>query len=631
MATHAGKISGFYCKGNDWYCNTSLPSDVTLVLDGVNFHLHKFPLISRCGKVAKFIEQSPSTSDKTLEITLKEFPGAVDTFLAAVKFCYGHRIEFTPRNIVSLYCAADYLDMTDDFGEDNLLSKSEIFFHKQVLKSWKNCILALRSCEPVFPRLDKLHIIIRCLDALSVMVCTDPSLFGWPMMMYGSLQSPGGSILWNGINTGAKIHSFESDWWFEDVSFLGVELFERLIRTMDAKGIRSETLVRAIMHYCKKYLPGLDRWKGGQVGISRTVTSFTMTPAVVDQLFLLERVVKLLPEKKGKAFCRFLLGLLRVALILGANNACLDSLERRIGIQLELATLDGLLIPSYSDSDNLYDTDCVERMICIFVLSEAKFTSISPSSLDQETSPVTVRWKKVAKLVDSYIAEVASDVNLKPKKVRSLAEALPETSRSLHDGLYRALDIYFKTHPWLSEKEREQLCSIIDYQKLSIDACAHASHNERLPLRVTFQVLYFEQIQLKMALARYRHVLDAQNAPAASLVETSGQIFQRDGWVTLVRENHVLKTDMERMRPRVEELEQEFGKIKEEMKRVAKPHNYLSSPRIIARRNGCNLFVRHSNAQSDVLESMTPTPRASVDQARPSTPHSRNRRSFSLL
>ncbi|CAL1404092.1 unnamed protein product [Linum trigynum] len=46
--------------------------------------------------------------------------------------------------------------------------------------------------------------------------------------------------------------------------------------------------------------------------------------------------------------------------------------------------------------------------------------------------------------MDVYLAEVASDVNLKPGKIRSLAEALPESSRSFHDGLYRALDIYFK-------------------------------------------------------------------------------------------------------------------------------------------------------------------------------------------
>ncbi|KAL3850346.1 hypothetical protein ACJIZ3_012228 [Penstemon smallii] len=629
-----GKFPRFHREGNDWFCDARLPSDITLVVDGVNFHLHKFPLISRCGRIASIVEESESTTNDAFKITLEDFPGGHDTFFIIVKFCYGGRVEFTPRHVVMLYCAADYLDMTNNFGEDNLLSKSENYFHKHILRHWKDCILALQSCEPVIPRAENLQIISRCLTTLSVMVCTDPSLFGWPMMMYGSLQSPGGSILWNGINTGAKIHSTESDWWFEDISYLSVNLFERLIQTMEAKGISPENLTRAIMYYCKKHLPGLGRWQGGQSGNARTVASFSMTPAAVDQRVLLESVVKLLPEKKGKSFCRFLFGLLRVGLILGVSNSCQDSLERRIGIQLELATLDGLLIPSYSDTDTLYNTDCVERMINHFVSSEPSFTSISPSSFDQETSPLSGRLKRVAKLVDNYIAEVASDVNLKPAKIRYLAEALPESSRSLHDGLYRALDIYFKTHLWLSDKEREQLCSIIDFQKLSIDACAHASQNERLPLRIVLQVLFFEQMQLRTALASCLHVLDAENAPPASTTvpnEMAGQIVQREGWVTVVRENRVLKVDMERMRSRVGELEEEFGKIKDEMKKVTKSHSYLRSPRFVARRIGCKLLPRSSDADMDVVESTSATPRASVERARSSTHRGRHQKSLSLV
>jgi hypothetical protein len=76
--------------------------------------------------------------------------------------------------------------------------------------------------------------------------------------------------------------------------------------------------------------------------------------------------------------------------------------------------------------------------------SESRITLFSPSSLDPETSPSSEPLRKVAKLIDNYIAEVASDIHLKPRKIRSLAEALPESSRPLHDGLYRALDIYFK-------------------------------------------------------------------------------------------------------------------------------------------------------------------------------------------
>jgi hypothetical protein len=264
------------------------------------------------------------------------------------------------------------------------------------------------------------------------------------MMMYGSLQSPGGSILWNGINTGARIQSVESDWWFEDTSYLSVGLFERLINTMETRGIRPEILVGAIMYYARKYLPGLGRWQSGQSRKTRTFASFSLTPAVVDQKVLIETIEKLIPEKKGKSFCRFLLGLLRVALILGVNQMCKDSLERRVGMQLEVATLDSLLIPAYSDSDTLYNVDCVERIIHHFMASESRITLFSPSSLDPETSPSSEPLRKVAKLIDNYIAEVASDIHLKPRKIRSLAEALPESSRPLHDGLYRALDIYFK-------------------------------------------------------------------------------------------------------------------------------------------------------------------------------------------
>lgn len=190
-----------------------------------------------------------------------------------------------------------------------------------------------------------------------------------------------------------------------------------------------------------------------------------------------------------------------------------------------------------------------------------------------------------------------------------------------------------QAHPWLSEKEKDELCNIIDYQKLSIDACAHASQNERLPLRVVLQVLFFEQMQLRTVLAGCLHVLDTESAPAGPLTvptEMAGQIVQRDGWVTVVRENQVLKVDMENMRSRVGELEEEFSKIKEEMKRVTKSHSSLSSPRLVARKIGCKLLPRPSDAQPDTADSIGPTPRTSVEQSRPSR-HLRHRKSFSLF
>lgn len=186
--------------------------------------------------------------------------------------------------------------------------------------------------------------------------------------------------------------------------------------------------------------------------------------------------------------------------------------------------------------------------------------------------------------------------------------------------------ILMQAHPWLSDKEKEQLCNIIDFQKLSIDACAHASHNQRLPLRIVLQVLFFEQMQLRRALAGSYAFDDGSRAPADQLTATDDlatRVVQRDGWVTVVRENQVLKVDLESMRSRVGELEEEFNRMKQKVKRVTKSHSSLASPRFVVVRPECNPLPRSSNARADIIESTAPSPRASVEQER-SSHHSRH-------
>lgn len=52
----------------------------------------------------------------------------------------------------------------------------------------------------------------------------------------------------------------------------------------------------------------------------------------------------------------------------------------------------------------------------------------------------------VSKLLDNYLAEIASEPNLTISKFQVLAEALPANSRLCHDGLYRAIDTYLKVN-----------------------------------------------------------------------------------------------------------------------------------------------------------------------------------------
>ncbi len=87
-----------------------------------------------------------------------------------------------------------------------------------------------------------------------------------------------------------------------------------------------------------------------------------------EQRILLETIVSLLPSEKTAVPCSFLFSLLRTAIILETTVACRLDLETRIGMQLEQATLDDLLVPSFSyTGDTLFDVDIVQRIAVNFL------------------------------------------------------------------------------------------------------------------------------------------------------------------------------------------------------------------------------------------------------------------------
>jgi hypothetical protein len=57
-----------------------------------------------------------------------------------------------------------------------------------------------------------------------------------------------------------------------------------------------------------------------------------------------------------------------------------------------------------------------------------------------------------------------------------------------------------QVHPNIKEAERYRMCKAIDCQRLTPDACSHAAQNERLPVQMAVQVLYFEQLRLRSAI-----------------------------------------------------------------------------------------------------------------------------------
>lgn len=54
----------------------------------------------------------------------------------------------------------------------------------------------------------------------------------------------------------------------------------------------------------------------------------------------------------------------------------------------------------------------------------------------------------------------------------------------------------FQDHPDLAKEEKKMICALMDVKKFSSEASIHAAQNERLPLRIIVQVLFFEHLKI---------------------------------------------------------------------------------------------------------------------------------------
>lgn len=162
---------------------------------------------------------------------------------------------------------------------------------------------------------------------------------------------------------------------------------------------------------------------------------------------VLETIVSLLPREKNAMSVSFLSMQLRAAIYLETTVACRLDLEKRMGSQLSQAVLDDLLIPLYSFSgDTLFDVDTVQRIMTNYLEHEMDGSRLGYSAGDGHVSPSLSDKEHVGRLMENYLAEIASDRNLSVSKFIGLAELVPEQSRATEDGMYRAIDIYLKVN-----------------------------------------------------------------------------------------------------------------------------------------------------------------------------------------
>ncbi|XP_058772112.1 BTB/POZ domain-containing protein At1g67900-like [Vicia villosa] len=479
----------FYTSDSIRSISSDVSSDLIIQVKGTRYHLHKFPLLSKCLHLQRLCSELLDSPLNPQIVQLPDFPGGVEAFELCAKFCYRITITISPYNIVAARCAAEYLQMTEDADKGNLIYKLEVFFNSCILYGWKDSIVVLQMTKALYSWSEELLITNRCIGAVCSKVlrkvCNDDD--DWSC---------------SGVES-SREQSMRKRWWGEDLAELSIDLYWRIMIALKSDVRMPLNLIGdALRIYASRWLLkiGSDSDSGSEIASSK-------------KIMVLESIVNLLPGEQGAVSCSFLIKLLKVANVLNSSSSSKTELVKRAGLQLEEATVDDLLM--------VCDVDLVMNLLEEFMLQLGQSPPTSPvkSRLEldkrrsrsaedvgfelqesRRSSSVSHSSKlKVAKLVDSYLQEIAKDVNMPLEKFVAIAEAVPEFARFDHDDLYSAIDTYLRVHPELNKSERKRLCRVLDCKKLSVKSCTHAAQNDLLPLRLVVQVLFFEQARAAAA------------------------------------------------------------------------------------------------------------------------------------
>ncbi|RZC11860.1 BTB/POZ domain-containing protein SR1IP1 isoform B [Glycine soja] len=426
--------------------------------------------------------------------------------------------------------------MTEDYSVGNLVGRADSYLNEVALKTISGAVSILHMSERFLPIAEKAKLVSRCIDAIAF-IASKETQFCSPMR---------GDII--GTDGMASHQRPVVHWWAEDLTVLRIDIFQRVLIAMMARGFKQFALGPIIMLYAQKSLRGLEIFGKGRKKIE------VEAQEEHEKRVVLETLVSLLPREKNAMSVSFLSMLLRAAIYLETTVACRLDLEKRMALQLGQAVLDDLLIPSYSfTGDTLFDVDTVQRIMMNFLQSEKE--DRSPYNADDECfSPPQSDVYRVGKLMENYLAEIATDRNLAVSKFITVAELIPEQSRPTEDGMYRAIDIYLKAHPVLSDMEKKKVCSVMDCQKLSREACAHAAQNDRLPVQMVVQVLYYEQQRLRDSMDGNAgwdspNFRDKVNSSPNELNLVSNELS------ILRRENEDLKLEIVKLKMKLKEIE----------------------------------------------------------------------------
>ncbi|XP_020580767.1 root phototropism protein 2 [Phalaenopsis equestris] len=493
----AHRISTAMERTGRWVFSQEVPSDIVIKVDDATFPLHKFILVAKSGYIRKKIIESDKSDLATLE--LKGIPGGADAFEKAARFCYGVNFEISVENVAALRCATEWLEMTEKSCEGNLAARADEFIAKAALITLPGAVALLKSCEKLLPFADKLRIVQRCVDAIGSKATQEAN---------SPSRSP-------------------PDWWAAELAILSPPVFQKPLAAMKARGAAPKTLSTAVAVYAGKSLPDLLPLFTS-CGRSPSVAAPSASTDRSAQRNFIESFIAILPTDQDAPLpVGFLCCFLRAAIFLNASAASRRDLERRIAPSLDQVAVGDLMAIAFDLSgQRLADLDSIRRIVTGFAEREVAGAAA----------------QRAARVVDAFVAEIATEEDLPVSKFVGIAGALPKSLRRFDDDLYRAVDIYLKAHSGLDEIEREKACSVMDPLRLSYEARLHASQNKRLPVQVVLHALYYDQLKLRST---------AADEPPVVAVGRGDE--------SLAKENEALRSELARMKLYLTDIQRNQG------------------------------------------------------------------------
>ncbi|KAJ0985388.1 hypothetical protein J5N97_003744 [Dioscorea zingiberensis] len=449
-------------RTSQWVFSQEIPSDILVQVTDAKFPLHKFMLVAKSGHIRRRIMESERAD--LSHIDLSDVPGGPETFEKAVEFCYGINFEISVHNIAALRCAAEYLEMTDKCCTGNLVGRTEEFLNQVALKTLTGAVIVLNSCESLLPVAEEIGFVQRCVDAVALKACNESNF-------------PTRST---------------AEWWATELAALSHNSLQKVLAAMKSRGAAPKSLTIAITSFAEKSLSDLLRSSGA---IALPVSD----EALNHHRAHLESLAAILPPYCDAPLpTAFLCSLLRAANSLSASLSSRREFEGRIAAALEQVSSSDLLSVSIDGTGHrVGDLDSVRRIIAGFVEKETAAAGGGRLLFGGGAGACSDAMQKVARTLDTFAAEIATDEDLTVSKFAAIAGALPKAARRFDDDLYRAVDLYLKAHPGLDELEREKVCSVMDPLRLSYEARQHASQNKRLPVQTVLHALYHDQLNLR--------------------------------------------------------------------------------------------------------------------------------------